>query len=225
MKETRISRQEFWTRVLKRLPEAELAGHGLCRCLSAVAREYYEEVFGDYWVKAGYWALVTRESQRLQALKPHSNTMGGWYWWDITPAGYRQRRAVVRRLIRENIRPVEKAYPPMTDRCPHCSFQPTTLSDYCDLHRPPTMVSIEICLCAAIRLTDGYIIRGHRHNDCFRTLSGMTLPSDVRVAQQGFLTTGNRFVDRRVGLQLQLAAGIPSARGGYHSQLYSEDLY
>jgi hypothetical protein len=23
-----------------------------------------------------------------------------------------------------------------SDRCPHCSFQPTTLSDYCEEHRP-----------------------------------------------------------------------------------------
>jgi hypothetical protein len=26
--------------------------------------------------------------------------------------------------------------PPKPDRCPYCSFQPTTASDYCDEHRP-----------------------------------------------------------------------------------------
>lgn len=100
----------------------------------------------------------------------------------------------------------------------------------CNLHAPAQLAP-ETCICAAVRLADGYIVRGHRHNDCMRTArdradangSVYTRPA------QGFLTTRGRFVDRVEGLRLQLAAGIQSAdpaRGGeYQTQLYSEDLY
>jgi hypothetical protein len=81
----------------------------------------------------------------------------------------------------------------------------------------------EVCICAAELLDDGRIIRGHRHNDCHRTMLGMTpRPS---AGTQGFMTTRNRFVDRQVGLQLQLEARVPSVRGFYQNELYSEDLY
>lgn len=50
---------------------------------------------------------------------------------------------------------------------------------------------------------------------------------------QGFLTTRGRFVDRKEGYRLQIAAGIPSmlegtknARAAYAGgELFSEDLY
>jgi hypothetical protein len=84
---------------------------------------------------------------------------------------------------------------------------------------------LETCLCAAIQFPDGYVVRGHRHHDCLRTAAGIPGRNPRGVAQ-GFLTTHGRFVDRREGLRLQLAAGAPSADpGGYRDQLYSEDLY
>lgn len=90
----------------------------------------------------------------------------------------------------------------------------------------------EVCICAAIKLDDGRVLRGHRHHDCFRTLSGLrqvdaAIPSGLIGIEQGFVTSRNRFVDRREGFRLQLAAGIESvSRDGYRGgQLFSEDLY
>lgn len=87
----------------------------------------------------------------------------------------------------------------------------------------------EVCICAAIQLADGRIVRGHRHDDCIQTIikwrkAGQN-PSLVSQAVQGFLTTRERFVDREEGYRLQLAAGrIPNTRRGAHI-LTSEDLY
>lgn len=87
----------------------------------------------------------------------------------------------------------------------------------------------EICICAAIKLKDGRIIRGHRHDFCFKY--AMQIPSfkdsDFDGHEQGFITSTNRFVDRREGMRLQIAAGVPCADpGGYRgSVLVSEDLY
>jgi hypothetical protein len=85
---------------------------------------------------------------------------------------------------------------------------------------------LETCLCAAVQFPDGYVVRGHRHHDCFRTAAGIPGRADGPFVQ-GFLTSRGRFVDRREGQRLQLAAGIPSADpGGYRAdKLYSEDLY
>lgn len=86
----------------------------------------------------------------------------------------------------------------------------------------------EVCICAAIRTPAGRIIRGQRHYDCLRTAMAIpgVMPDDVRTAEQGFVTSRNRFVDRQQGLQLQLAAGIQSAADGYRGNLlFSEDLY
>jgi hypothetical protein len=85
----------------------------------------------------------------------------------------------------------------------------------------------EIVICAAVRAKDGTIIRGQGHADALRTLQGRPGYRDERPHgdDQGFITSRNRYVTRAEGLQLQLAAGIPSARDGYTWQLYSEDLY
>lgn len=91
----------------------------------------------------------------------------------------------------------------------------------------------EICICAAIRLPDGRVIRGHRHGDCIRTAHELVehqAPgtwSASMCRDQGFVTSWNRYVGREEGLRLQKAAGIPSARpDDYHVRdLFSEDLY
>lgn len=91
--------------------------------------------------------------------------------------------------------------------------------------------SPEIVICAAIRLPDGYIVRGHRHADCINRAFDMPrykenweCPFDD---DQGFITSRNRYVTREEGLALQKAAGIPSADpSGYRArELFSEDLY
>lgn len=97
----------------------------------------------------------------------------------------------------------------------------------------------EIVICSAILLPDGRIWRGHRHSDCIRTAretisyrydNGYELApfDDYRDGMdQGFITSRNRYVSREDGLELQLAAGVPSAcPSGYRAgALFSEDLY
>ena len=88
---------------------------------------------------------------------------------------------------------------------------------------------MEICICAAIKDTAGYIWRGHRHVDCIAsaTEAGAHIPFTSEREWQGFVTSLNRFVNRYEGYVLQTKAGIPSAdRNGYRgNRLYSEDLY
>lgn len=81
----------------------------------------------------------------------------------------------------------------------------------------------EICICAAIQLTDGRIIRGHRHDDCIQT--ALKWKVELPKHTQGFMTSFNRFVDRREGMRLQKAAGLNSAHGYRGDILFSEDLY
>lgn len=85
----------------------------------------------------------------------------------------------------------------------------------------------EICICAAIRLTDGRIIRGHRHDDCIKTAIAHGVVTYVTQDSQGFMTSRNRFVGRAEGAELQNAAGIKSAHHGGEitGVLFSEDLY
>lgn len=89
----------------------------------------------------------------------------------------------------------------------------------------------EVVICAAIRMPDGYIVRGHRHCHCIdiaysipRYASAWECPFGD---DQGFVTSRNRYVTREEGLALQHAAGIPSADpSGYRArELFSEDLY
>jgi hypothetical protein len=90
---------------------------------------------------------------------------------------------------------------------------------------------IEICISAAIRMKDGYIIKGHRHADCIETMK--RIPKYKKEwafgENQGFITSANRYVSRIEGAKLQKAAGIksimPEGQEFLHGELYSEDLY
>ena len=86
----------------------------------------------------------------------------------------------------------------------------------------------EICICAAIKDTTGYIWRGHRHSDCISSAmeAGRSIPMQKESEWQGFVTSNNRFVNRYEGYDLQIAARLPSQGGGYRNKrLFSEDLY
>jgi hypothetical protein len=91
----------------------------------------------------------------------------------------------------------------------------------------------EVCVAAAIRLQNGRIVQGRRHHDCFNEalreyplVRGYPLGRIIASGDdQGFITSTGRYVTRKEGLELQLAAGVPSARGFYQNELYSEDLY
>ena len=93
----------------------------------------------------------------------------------------------------------------------------------------------EVCICAAVRY-DGKVWMGHRHAHAYSAMTDELSyemsrremrERGVSRAEQGFMTTGNRFVDREEGYRLQVAAGIKShAADGYRNmQLFSEDLY
>lgn len=79
-------------------------------------------------------------------------------------------------------------------------------------HAPP-----EICLCAAILMPDGYIFRGHRHDDCYLTMGGdqRYTKADGHRGVQGFLTSHGRFVTRTEAAELHGRKG---------KLLFSEDL-
>lgn len=85
----------------------------------------------------------------------------------------------------------------------------------------------EIVICAAILMSDGYIVRGHRHHDCIRTAREIPrYKADPMLDRyQGFVTSRNRYVTRLEGKKLQVAAGVPPFRGKYGVSLFSEDLY
>lgn len=82
-------------------------------------------------------------------------------------------------------------------------------------------------ICAAIKLPDGLIFRGHRHHNCIESISKMEKYKGLRVTSdmQGFITSENKFVGRVEALNIQIEAKIPSKRGKYSNKLYSEDLY
>jgi hypothetical protein len=109
---------------------------------------------------------------------------------------------------------------------------------YLDVHHGLLVGAREVCICAAVRLPDGRVFRGHRHSDCLLTArQAVNAGRDEREyddvwrphmgGDQGFVTSRNRYVDREEGLKLQLAAGIKSAcPSGYRvRELFSEDLY
>lgn len=102
---------------------------------------------------------------------------------------------------------------------------------YCRaLYQNTTRLS-EIVICAAIRMHDGYVVRGHRHSDAMRTASEIPAYKDHRPysGDQGFVTSRGRYVGRVEACKLQKAAGIKSVLAGVdaylHGELYSEDLY
>lgn len=91
---------------------------------------------------------------------------------------------------------------------------------------------MEQVICAAVRAPDGYIIRGHRHNDALRTMRDIPRYEDAKPPcgdDQGFVTSENRYVTRKEAYEIQIAAGIPSILSGInaylHGECYSEDLY
>lgn len=85
----------------------------------------------------------------------------------------------------------------------------------------------EICICAAVKTTDGIAIRGHRHGDCIQTIVRMGHKVSKSPNSQGFITSKNRYVTREQGRKLQEKAGIKSAdpEGYRGTTLFSEDLY
>tara|TARA_R110000868_G_C10586644_1_gene739182 strand:- start:123 stop:404 length:282 start_codon:yes stop_codon:yes gene_type:complete len=90
----------------------------------------------------------------------------------------------------------------------------------------------EFILCAALNF-NGNIICGHRHSDCYATLKDVVKVKDEDMPQrenQGFLTSLNRYVDRKEGYQIakannQIQFGLEASDNGDDSILISENLY
>jgi len=105
-------------------------------------------------------------------------------------------------------------------------IQPGKATSACDTNEQlSAQPRPEVCICAALLLDNGYIVRGHTHADCYSVAKEF---KPIEVKDDGFVTSNNRFVDREEGMKLQLEAEIPSIRlsGFVHStRLYSEDLY
>lgn len=105
------------------------------------------------------------------------------------------------------------------------------------------IVESEVCLCAAIKMPNGEVVRGHRHDNCFDVVrrrhhakyrdqhdaDSEAARLAITRAEQGFLTSRGRFVGRREGMVLMRASGLPShysKDGKYNGdELFSEDLY
>ena len=90
----------------------------------------------------------------------------------------------------------------------------------------PPVTAQELPACAAILTTRNVIIAGKRHHDCLASAHDLFVAKQD-IAEQGFMTTLGRFVDRREAMVLMKAAGRQSADSdGYRGdELYSEDLY
>lgn len=83
---------------------------------------------------------------------------------------------------------------------------------------PTGPVAKELIICPAVRMPDGYVVRGHRHNDALGVAAGMPRYEKTKAVdvKQGFVTSTNRFVDRAEAHQIHI---------GKPGQLFSEDLY
>jgi len=85
-------------------------------------------------------------------------------------------------------------------------------------------------ICAAIEVNNT-VICGYRHADCYEALFRLAPNKSMKDATEGFLATGNRFLDRHAALVEALNCGQISATvreykiNHFENALYSEDLY
>ena len=79
----------------------------------------------------------------------------------------------------------------------------------------------EIIICAAVRASDGKVVRSYRHNDAIRTLQAMVGYDGEQPhgENQGFVTSTDRFVDRREAYRLHFPDRAEP------DELRSDDLY
>ena len=78
----------------------------------------------------------------------------------------------------------------------------------------------------------GLIIPGRRHKDCYKLLEDLKVdkPDEPGRDSQGFLTSENRYVDRKEGWKIadaagQIKFGRVSSDMGEDSELISENLF
>lgn len=85
----------------------------------------------------------------------------------------------------------------------------------------PRATPPEIVICAAVRASNGKIVRGYRHNDAIRALQAMDGYQDEQPHRedQGFITSADRFVNRQEAYRLH----FPDREEP--DELRSDDLY
>lgn len=112
----------------------------------------------------------------------------------------------------------------------------------------------EYILCAAIWVNDGkehleqpenikvgFVICGRRHNNCYQTITSLKGDLETYLGSlgmsgsdwrehQGFITSLDRYVNRREGFQIakrndQILYGLSASDNGEESILISENLY
>ena len=78
------------------------------------------------------------------------------------------------------------------------------------------------------------MVTGYRHGDCYKTLDALNSNIPERTypgrEDQGFLTSKNRYVDRKEGWKIanennQIKFGKKASDRGEESELISENLY
>lgn len=79
----------------------------------------------------------------------------------------------------------------------------------------------EIIICAAVRASNGKVVSAYRHNDAIRALKAMAgyENEQPRGKNQGFVTSTDRFVDRREAYRLHFPDRVEP------DELRSDDLY
>lgn len=76
-------------------------------------------------------------------------------------------------------------------------------------------------LFSPINITEGFVISGWRHGAIMRI--GDRLNISPKNSVQGFLTSENRFLDRKEARELAVTTG--QCKPEFPDELYSEDLY
>lgn len=79
-----------------------------------------------------------------------------------------------------------------------------------------------------VNINSGYVIAGLRHHNCFEILSRLDGEFDKTKIVQGFLTSKNRFVDRKEGFTIARCANqllVKEPSWDKDTILCSENLY
>ncbi len=119
---------------------------------------------------------------------------------------------------------VDRIFDPVVE-----DFMPKDMQDFLEQELRGVyekMKEPEFIICSAIMMKDGYVIRGHRHNDAIRTASDIPRYSKEFIDEQGFITSTGRFVGREEAhIIAGMAKQISNEKFNKETMLYSEDLY
>lgn len=76
-----------------------------------------------------------------------------------------------------------------------------------------------------LNIEDGFVICGRRHHDCLATLMDCFPEHKGKDAIQGFISSDNRFLNRKEALVVAMKARQIHAKHPPYDMLVSEDLY